>query len=366
MCPDRKRLSNNLFASEAPLQRITRRYFHNPHPSFFRFEHEDFLEGRPTRVRDGAGEMAVLEHVLDPEIFSGDESVSVDVVPGRLVGVILTLAGDLEVLFGRLLGRFATAIRASLSPCGFALRPPQSLLCFLQTARVLDRAAVGVRHEVSKAHVQSDCIALALWWRLPHVADNQDVPMPIGSENEVSGLGGSFQRTVLFDLQASAQFARDVKPFRLGVEEHVPPPTVLAKLYGVPAVGTLEAWETNFAPVLLAIKEAFEGFVEPVCKGLHGRLWNVLAASSLETVRQIVAINELASFLVMSLDQFEHLVVNVATLGQTGEEQSVLGAVGEEPVLEGLVHFLYFATLGTPSAAIDQSAIVDSPLAIFR
>ena len=38
--------------------------------------------------------MAVFEHVLDPEIFNGDESVAINVVPSRLVGVILTLAGS--------------------------------------------------------------------------------------------------------------------------------------------------------------------------------------------------------------------------------------------------------------------------------
>jgi hypothetical protein len=44
--------------------------------------------------------MAVFEHVLDPEIFNSNESVALNVVPSRLVGVILTLAGDLEVLLG--------------------------------------------------------------------------------------------------------------------------------------------------------------------------------------------------------------------------------------------------------------------------
>jgi hypothetical protein len=54
--------------------------------------------------------VAVFEHVLDSEIFYSNEGVGVDVPPSRLVRVILTLAGDLEVLFGRLLGRFAAAV----------------------------------------------------------------------------------------------------------------------------------------------------------------------------------------------------------------------------------------------------------------
>jgi hypothetical protein len=98
---DRERLSNNLFASETPLRRHARRYFHNPHPSFFRFEREDILESRPTRVCDGAGEMAVLKHVLQTQILNGDEGVRVNVSPSRLVRVVLTLVGDFEVLSGR-------------------------------------------------------------------------------------------------------------------------------------------------------------------------------------------------------------------------------------------------------------------------
>ena len=54
--------------------------------------------------------MAVFEHVLDPEIFNGDESVGVNVPPSRLVRVVPTLAGDLEMLSGRLFGRFAVAV----------------------------------------------------------------------------------------------------------------------------------------------------------------------------------------------------------------------------------------------------------------
>jgi hypothetical protein len=78
--------------------------------------------------------MAVFEHVLDPKIFNSNESVALNVVPSRLVGVILTLAGDLEVL----LGRFAAAVGTLLPSCALSLRPPQSLGGPLQTAWILD------------------------------------------------------------------------------------------------------------------------------------------------------------------------------------------------------------------------------------
>jgi hypothetical protein len=123
---------------------MARRYFDDSHPSFFRFELEYVDEGRPTRIGDGAGEMAILEHVLDPEILNSDEGVGIDVPPSRLVGVVLALAGDLEMLLGSLLRRFVAAVGALLSPCGLALRSPQSLGGPLETAGVRDNLAFGV------------------------------------------------------------------------------------------------------------------------------------------------------------------------------------------------------------------------------
>jgi hypothetical protein len=72
----------------------------------------------------------------------------------------------------------------------------------------------------------------------------------------------------------------------------------LPKLNGVPAVGALEAWEANPATDFLAIKEALEGFAEPVGKGLHRRLRDILATSSLEAVYKIVAAKDFARTLV--------------------------------------------------------------------
>ena len=64
-------------------------------------------------------------------------------------------------------------------------------------------------------NVQADSIAIPLFWRLADVADDEDVPTPVGAKDD-------------------------------------PPPTVLAKLYIMPAVGALEARKANFATEFLA------------------------------------------------------------------------------------------------------------------
>ena len=77
---------------------------------------------------------------------------------------------------------------------------------------------------MSKANVDTNSLPFPLRRRLANVADDQDIPMFVGAKNEVSGIWGSFERAVLFDLQASAEFLGYVKPLRFRVEEIRPSP----------------------------------------------------------------------------------------------------------------------------------------------
>lgn len=338
VCPDRERLPNDLATLEAPLRGEARRHSDDSATSFFRFEAENVLESRPTRVGDGFGEMAVLEHIRYSQVLDGDEGISVNVRPSRLVGVVFALAGDLEVLTGRLLRRFATTARTLLSAGRLALRSPELLLGPPEAARVLDCVPIGVGDEVPQSNVEADRIAVPLLGRISHMADNKDVPMTVGTQEKVRGLGSSFEGAVLLELDAAPELLRDSKPLGFGVEEHVPATSVLAKLYRVPAVRSLEAREADFLSKLLAMENPLEGFVKTVGKRLHSRLRDVLAASPLEAVREVATAEELAGLIVMRLDHLKHLVVKTAALRQTGKEHRVLGAVDEKPVLESLMH----------------------------
>jgi hypothetical protein len=227
------------------------------------------------------------------------------------------------------------------------LRPPQSLGGPLETAWVLDNLPFGVGDEVSEANVQPNSCPITFLGCIPEVEDDKDVPMSVGATDEVSGLWGAFERTVVFDLEAASELLRNSQQSRIGVEVYVPPRAVLSKPYRVPAVGSLEARETHLLSKLATPEKTLEGPIETVGKRLHRALRDVLAATPLEMVRQIVAAEKRARSLVMVLDDFEHLVVKKAAFGQTGEEQSVLGAVEEKPVLERLVHLLVVLDIGT-------------------
>jgi hypothetical protein len=308
---NRERLLNDLAAVKAPLRGEARRHFDNPYSSFFRFEYEDVLESRPTRVRDGASKVAVLEHILDSQVLNRNEGVPIHVVARRL-----------------------------------ALRPPEFLRCPLEAARVLSGVAIRVGDEVREANVKSDGSTITFLRCISEIADDQDIPVPVSPIDEVSGFGITFEWPMLLDLEEATELLGNPQPpgSFAGVEEHISPAPVLTKLNAMPAVSGFEARKANLLTKLFAVKESLESLVESTREGLNGRLWDMLragaTATSFEPIREVVATKELACLVVMSLDHLQHLVVKTAAFRQAREEHRVLGAVDEKPVLESLVHRL--------------------------
>jgi hypothetical protein len=109
-------------------------------------------------------------------------------------------------------------------------------------------------------------------------------------------------------------------------------------MYRVPAVGRLEAREANLLSKLLVVEKPFKGFVQAVGESLDRALRDVLASASFEAICKVVAAEELARLVVMSLDHLKHLVVDPAALRQARKELSMLDTVGKKPVFEGFVH----------------------------
>jgi hypothetical protein len=314
--PDRERLLNDLATVKAPLRGQVRRHFDYPYSSFFRFEYEDVLESKPTRVRDGVSKVAVLEHIRDSQVLNRDEGVSIHVVPRRLVRVVLALAGDLEVNLGHLPSSLAPAVGAFLSTRRLALRPPECLRRPPEAARVLSRVAIRVGDEVRKANVKADGRTISFLRCISEIAYDQDIPVPVGAIDEVSGFGITFERPVLLDLEAATELPGNSQRPSIGIEEHVSSAPVLAKLNAMPAVSRLEARKPNLLTKLFAVNVSLESLVESAREGLNGRLWDMLrtgaTATTFEPIRKVVATKELACLVVMSLDHLQHLIVKTA------------------------------------------------------
>lgn len=333
-----ERLLNDLATVGASLTRKVWRYFDNSHPGAFSLEHEQVLEGTPTRVGNRLGKMVVLEHVGNSEVLDGDEGVSINVVPRRFMRVVLTLAGDLEMLPRCLLRSLTTTVGAFLPPRHLALRYAEPLLSGLKTTRVFDRVPIGISNEVLESDVQSNSGTVPLLWRVSKITHDKDVPVIVGSKYKVSGLRGTFKRTVLLDLETASEFLGYSQLPGAGIKVHVPACSILAKLNRVPTVGGLEAWKANLTSKFLAVKEPLERLIQPVGKGLYRGLRDMLAAPPFERVHEVVLVDELPSLIIVSLDRLQHFVVQTAAFRQRRKESTTLNTVWIKSILESLIH----------------------------
>jgi hypothetical protein len=346
MRPDREGFLHNLPAVRTDLRGEVRRYLVHPATGAFSLEAEDVDELRPPRIADGPCKVVVLDNVAYPQVLDGENGALIDVLAGGLVGMVLALAGHLEVLLCDRPSRLLVPLRALLAARKLALRPPESLRRLLEASRVLDRPAIGVGGEDLEPNVDAHGgrfpSEATLLGGISEVADDEDVPVTIGPVDEVGGLGRPFERAMLLDLEATAELLGDPELARVGVEVHVPPGAVLPKLYRVPALRALEAREADLPYKLPAVKETLEGLVEPVRESLYRTLRDVLraraTATTLEPIRKVVAGEELPGFLVMRLDRFEHFVVKTAAFRQARKEQAMLSADRIKAVFESLLH----------------------------
>src|SRR5215203_1076044 len=155
MGPDRERFLHDLPAVRAELRGEVRRYLVHPATGAFSLEAEDVDELRPPRVADGPCKVVVLDYVAHSQVLHGENGVLVDVLAGRLVGMVLALAGDLEVLLSDRPGRLLVPPGALLAARNLALRPPESFRRTPETPRVLDHLSLGVGCEDLEPNVDA-------------------------------------------------------------------------------------------------------------------------------------------------------------------------------------------------------------------
>jgi hypothetical protein len=94
-------------------------------PGSYRLESKDGQEHAPPRIRDALGEMVVLDHVSDPQIFMIDHIVGLDKRGGLLVVEIAPLAGDVLLRLGQQRDGFAAPAAAFRASCDSPLAAAQ-------------------------------------------------------------------------------------------------------------------------------------------------------------------------------------------------------------------------------------------------
>ena len=161
---------------------------------------ENIKERAPGGVHDALCEMVVFHHPINVQVLDGDMLILVSILFGDLEMKVPPLPFDLQMRLSRTLGRFPTSLRAFLSTCNRALLPSQSGLALAIVTGVLNRVSFAIRQKGLQPNVDTDIrmracrwAMLSLWLRL---TDNENIPMPIGTQNEMGCLWGAFDGTV--------------------------------------------------------------------------------------------------------------------------------------------------------------------------
>src|SRR5262245_25722784 len=106
----REGFAHSMTTFRAILRRVGRIHLDHYTTSIFRFARKDQYEFIPSRVTDALGEMMILHHPFDVQIFDGHRVEFAHDFERRLLMKIGALASDLLMLPGQKLNRLASAL----------------------------------------------------------------------------------------------------------------------------------------------------------------------------------------------------------------------------------------------------------------
>lgn len=339
--PDREGLADRLAAVRTSLSGEAGRYLDNPTTSFFRFVAKDRDKTGPARVGDAFCEAPVPYQILYVEVFGGNTRVPIDVPACRLVEKVLPLTSDFEVSLRGVSRGFLAPVGAFLSAACLTLRFAQAFLTPLIVARAVDRPTFRIGKKSFQAQINASGGSVFERRFRSQFAPYERIPVAVSPAHEVSRFRSTLDRAVSFYLDASTKLPGNFEPLGLIIQRCVVSLAVLTQMYGVPAVASFEARETDRLSLFLAIEGSLKGFVQTIAERLDCGLGDVSATAALEPTSEVIPTEGFAALCGVAFEQFEHLTVNTARFGETGEEQSLLYTVRIETVFEGLVHTLH-------------------------
>lgn len=133
--------------------------YHDDSPSFYRFGFKSLPEVSPTGVHNALGQMPVTYHILNLQIFYGDQVVLCNQVVNYLIQEVLALIADLLMVRLQLANRLAP-VRATLFASGYpALQDAEFRLPFSIPFRVVCLFAGAGGNEAGNTHVYPDPLA---------------------------------------------------------------------------------------------------------------------------------------------------------------------------------------------------------------
>ena len=241
-------------ASRTHLAGVVRGYLRHRSASFFRFAGQDLGEGRPRCISDAFGQMTVLDHALNVEVFNSDEVVFVHEFAGDFMGIVPSLVSDMSVKHLQFSYRFTSAVRTFLSASYFALQASQLLLCLAKVLRWSEELPIRSCDQLANAQIKTDVGPCGFKEDRHEMNKKAGVVFP-GLALDDCGLNVTVNRSVQFDLDVADML--NVKGFIFDADA-----VVIGELYGVkPAV----AFETGIPwclPRPHSTKEGLERLVQ--------------------------------------------------------------------------------------------------------
>src|SRR5262249_19170841 len=220
----------------------------------FAFRHPE--KASPGHVAERLGEIAILDHPANVQIFDRDRVKSSDQIGRYFMLKILSTARYFQMRFDDFDPLFCAPLRSVLSARKSPLLSLQILHRALEMARILDLFTVRECGKTGNADIYSDSLP-RLRQRLSfgYLANKQSIPA-VNTACDPKLFALSFNRAGEPDATSTDTGNRKFVAF-----DRAGPNLLVFLREGVIAVFALESGESRFLSILNAPKEAFESFV---------------------------------------------------------------------------------------------------------
>lgn len=209
----------------APLRGIARVYFDDSMPSTFSQSRENTNELTPASIVHVFREMVIMYHVVDLQVFDNNCFMHIGVLLCCFEMEITPLTCDFQVRLRCTFTGFAASLTSLLASANRSLLASKRGLTLAIVARIVYGNAFAIRQEGFETDINPDirmgtltCHVLILDLGFAH---NENIPVTISTQDQMSRFWGSFHRAVILDFDRAAQFGRKEEMFFIRSKQHV-------------------------------------------------------------------------------------------------------------------------------------------------
>jgi hypothetical protein len=243
---------------------------------------------------------------------------------------------DLQMRLGTVQGGFAAAVAAFLASAQRTLFASERFLRGAIETRVRYHIALAIGKEDFQPDINANVRMLTrrgkmfVWW--VRFTDDEGVPMPISTVNQMDCLGCSLELAMQLDLEEVPHLLGNDEVFLILMQIAIF--AILPQLDGVPTIGLLEARKANTRNVVgFGGKKPLEGLREAIREHLYRSGWYVLTLS-FECRFKLILAWKCPVLLIPYLNGLKHPIINGARLCQTSHKLVGLFLIHEQAVLK--------------------------------